>query len=66
MMSDGGLCPVQEFQGFKAVLSGPAGGVVGYASTTFGNGGNKKPVIGFDMVREQERELSGGSFIIGM
>lgn len=50
MMSDGGLCPVQEFQGFKAVLSGPAGGVVGYAMTTY-NKETKKPVIGFDMVR---------------
>lgn len=33
MKSDGGLSPVDSFQGFQAVLSGPAGGVVGYAMT---------------------------------
>ncbi|RCI04875.1 hypothetical protein CU098_000060 [Rhizopus stolonifer] len=45
MQSDGGLVPVSHFSGFKAILSGPAGGVVGYALTTY----NKVPVIGFDM-----------------
>lgn len=25
MMSDGGLCPVHQFRGFRAILSGPAG-----------------------------------------
>lgn len=44
MMSNGGLCPVDKFTGFKAVLSGPAGGVVG-VSHTYKN----QPVIGFDM-----------------
>lgn len=34
-----------RFHGSRAVLSGPAGGVVGYALTTPG----KHPVIGFDM-----------------
>lgn len=34
-----------RFNGSRAVLSGPAGGVVGYAMTTPGT----KPVIGFDM-----------------
>lgn len=34
-----------RFHGSRAVLSGPAGGVVGYALTTPGN----QPVIGFDM-----------------
>jgi hypothetical protein len=35
MQSDGGLASVQRFFGFRAILSGPAGGVVGYAQTTF-------------------------------
>lgn len=48
MMSDGGLCPMQQFDGFKSILSGPAGGVVGYAMTTYSKV-TKKPVIGFDM-----------------
>jgi len=30
MQSDGGLAPVEKFSGFQAILSGPAGGVVGY------------------------------------
>lgn len=30
MQSDGGLASVDRFSGFKAILSGPAGGVVGY------------------------------------
>lgn len=47
MQSDGGLAPVNNFSGFKAILSGPAGGVVGYAMTSYVKGG--KPVIGFDM-----------------
>ena len=34
MQSDGGLTPVSGFSGHRAVLSGPAGGVVGYAMTT--------------------------------
>ncbi|KAI9280751.1 Hydantoinase B/oxoprolinase-domain-containing protein [Sporodiniella umbellata] len=45
MQSDGGLVPVNNFSGFRAILSGPAGGVVGYALTSY----NKVPVIGFDM-----------------
>ncbi|EPB92360.1 5-oxoprolinase (ATP-hydrolysing) [Mucor circinelloides 1006PhL] len=48
MQSDGGLVPVSNFSGFKAILSGPAGGVVGYALTTFDKHA-KVPVIGFDM-----------------
>ena len=48
MQSDGGLTPMTNFNGSRAILSGPAGGVVGYARTTFG-GENKRPVIGFDM-----------------
>ena len=33
--SDGGLARMDQFSGFRAVLSGPAGGVVGYSRTTF-------------------------------
>eukprot|EP01080_Neovahlkampfia_damariscottae_P008929 gene8929-878_t len=48
MQSDGGLAPSNQFTGYKAILSGPAGGVVGYSETAY----NKKEqvaVIGFDM-----------------
>lgn len=46
MQSDGGLTTSSKFCGLKAVLSGPAGGVVGYARTSFDN---TAPVLGFDM-----------------
>jgi 5-oxoprolinase (ATP-hydrolysing) len=46
MKSDGGLAPVTDFGGHQAILSGPAGGVVGYAKTAYKKG---VPVIGFDM-----------------
>ncbi|KAH7672720.1 5-oxoprolinase (ATP-hydrolyzing) protein [Dioscorea alata] len=48
MQSDGGLAPEQRFSGHKAVLSGPAGGVVGYSQTLF-ELETTKPLIGFDM-----------------
>ena len=48
MQSDGGLTRADDFTGSRAILSGPAGGVVGYAMTTY-NRTAKKPVIGFDM-----------------
>ena len=48
MQSDGGLSPAEDFTGSRAILSGPAGGVVGYAMTTYSRE-TKKPVIGFDM-----------------
>ncbi|XP_056155592.1 5-oxoprolinase isoform X2 [Lampris incognitus] len=48
MQSDGGLTPMEQFCGSRAVLSGPAGGVVGYAITSYSQK-EKKPVIGFDM-----------------
>ncbi len=48
MQSDGGLSPAEDFTGSRAILSGPAGGVVGYAMTTY-NRKTKQPVIGFDM-----------------
>ncbi|CAL8463366.1 g2900 [Coccomyxa elongata] len=51
MQSDGGLSPVSSFCGHKAVLSGPAGGYVGYALTTQWEGQQaaKLQMIGFDM-----------------
>ena len=64
MQSDGGLAPASRFSGHLAILSGPAGGYVGYARTTrWGKRDSKvrrcgtktmvKPspdqVIGFDM-----------------
>ena len=55
MQSDGGLAPLDKFTGSKAILSGPAGGVVGYSTTSMasqkeGDADAKlMPVIGFDM-----------------
>ena len=49
MRSDGGLTPVESFFGSRAVLSGPAGGVVGYAKATFDRLDVKQACIGFDM-----------------
>lgn len=46
MQSDGGLSSAQNFCGLKAILSGPAGGVVGYARTSFEG---ERPILGFDM-----------------
>ena len=40
---------VKGFSGLRAILSGPAGGVVGYALTSYDNEVGI-PVIGFDMV----------------
>ena len=48
MQSDGGLVDVGLFSGLRAILSGPAGGVVGYALTSY-DANTKTPVIGFDM-----------------
>lgn len=47
MMSSGGLTAAERFQGKDAILSGPAGGVVGMAQTGSLAGFDK--VIGFDM-----------------
>lgn len=54
MQSDGGLVDVDIFSGLKAILSGPAGGVVGYALTSY-DPETKIPVIGFDMVSDTQR-----------
>jgi 5-oxoprolinase (ATP-hydrolysing) len=47
MMSSGGLTAAQLFQGKDAILSGPAGGVVGMAET--GREAGFAHLIGFDM-----------------
>jgi 5-oxoprolinase (ATP-hydrolysing) len=47
MMSSGGLTAAELFQGKDAILSGPAGGVVGMAETGREAGFNR--LIGFDM-----------------
>jgi 5-oxoprolinase (ATP-hydrolysing) len=47
MQSSGGLTDAHAFQGKDAILSGPAGGIVGMARTAALAGHNK--VIGFDM-----------------
>lgn len=61
MQSSGGLADARHFQGKDAILSGPAGGIVGMARTAqlaFGNGAARSDgaaqrvhagVIGFDM-----------------
>ncbi|GKZ76276.1 hypothetical protein AnigIFM56816_005255 [Aspergillus niger] len=48
MQSDGGLVSHNHFSGLRGILSGPAGGVVGYAQTTYDEA-SKIPVVGFDM-----------------
>ncbi|MCD6526139.1 MAG: hydantoinase B/oxoprolinase family protein, partial [Desulfuromonas sp.] len=48
MASDGGLVSADTFNGSRALLSGPAGGVVGYAQTCR-RVLPQMPVIGFDM-----------------
>ncbi|TKY89552.1 hypothetical protein EX895_001337 [Sporisorium graminicola] len=48
MMSDGGLTSVDHFSGLKSIISGPAGGVVGMALTSYDKD-DKRPIIGFDM-----------------
>ncbi|TWB51496.1 hydantoinase B/oxoprolinase family protein [Nitrospirillum viridazoti] len=47
MQSNGGLVDARSFQGKDAVLSGPAGGIVGMVSTAVEAGFDR--VIGFDM-----------------
>lgn len=48
MGSDGGLVDADRFSGLKSILSGPAGGVVGYALTSWDEK-VKTPVIGLDV-----------------
>lgn len=46
--SDGGLTSFKKFTGLRAILSGPAGGVVGMAKTCWDKA-DGTPVLGFDM-----------------
>jgi 5-oxoprolinase (ATP-hydrolysing) len=46
--SDGGLTSFKKFTGLRAILSGPAGGVVGMAKTCW-DAEDGTPVLGFDM-----------------
>ncbi|KAK4687418.1 5-oxoprolinase (ATP-hydrolyzing), partial [Tremellales sp. Uapishka_1] len=48
MQSDGGLCTWDNFSGLRAILSGPAGGVVGYSQTCY-DGEAGRPLIAVDM-----------------
>ncbi|KAG5730187.1 hypothetical protein E4T56_gene11688 [Termitomyces sp. T112] len=48
MGSDGGLVDLDNFSGLKSILSGPAGGVVGYALTSW-DSKEKHPIIGLDV-----------------
>lgn len=48
MQSDGGLVHPSKLSGLRALLSGPAGGVIGYARTCY-TAQNPKAVVGFDM-----------------
>ncbi|CDR40053.1 CYFA0S04e02608g1_1 [Cyberlindnera fabianii] len=48
MKSDGGLVDASKFSGLSAILSGPAGGVVGYSATCY-DPKNQIGLIGFDM-----------------
>src|SRR5437762_1790146 len=47
MQSNGGLAEATAFRGKDAILSGPAGGVVGMVAASAGHGAGK--LIGFDM-----------------
>lgn len=49
MSSDGGLRQAQSFTGNAALISGPAGGVVGVARSCY-DVNDPKALIGFDMV----------------
>ncbi|KAJ9093804.1 hypothetical protein QFC19_008181 [Naganishia cerealis] len=48
MGSDGGLLDLSNFSGLKAILSGPAGGVVGFSLTSWDTA-RRDPIIGFDV-----------------
>ncbi len=48
MQSDGGLVTPKKVRGSHSILSGPAGGIIGYAKTLY-NSKQPTPIIGFDM-----------------
>ena len=56
MKSDGGLTGAARFAGKDAILSGPAGGIVGMVRTSLAAGYDK--IIGFDMGRHVDRRVS--------
>lgn len=60
--SDGGLTSFKKFTGLRAILSGPAGGVVGMAKTCW-DAEDGTPVLGFDMGgTSTDVSRYGGSF----
>ncbi|KAI1336859.1 Hydantoinase B/oxoprolinase-domain-containing protein [Xylariaceae sp. FL0016] len=60
MQSDGGLVSHKTFSGLRGILSGPAGGVVGHARTSYDG---KSPIVGFDMGgTSTDVSRYGGSF----
>ncbi|KAI1657593.1 Hydantoinase B/oxoprolinase-domain-containing protein [Daldinia decipiens] len=60
MQSNGGLVSHKNFNGLKGILSGPAGGVVGHARTSFDG---TSPIVGFDMGgTSTDVSRYGGSF----
>ncbi|SJL03555.1 related to 5-oxo-L-prolinase [Armillaria ostoyae] len=48
MQSGGGLCNWKNFSGLRAVLSGPAGGVIGYSKTCY-DANDATPLVSVDM-----------------
>ncbi|WRT68163.1 uncharacterized protein IL334_005138 [Kwoniella shivajii] len=48
MQSDGGLCTWNNFSGLRAILSGPAGGVIGFTKTCYDET-DAIPLIGCDI-----------------
>lgn len=48
MQSDGGLVDFRHFSGLRAILSGPAAGVVGFSATSW-DPEARVPIIGLDM-----------------
>lgn len=49
MCSDGGLTRFDLFTGARAILSGPAAGVVGYSKTCFKTASERRPILAVDM-----------------
>ncbi|KAI3380259.1 hypothetical protein SNEBB_010636 [Seison nebaliae] len=49
MQSNGGLTNANQFRGSNSILSGPAGGYVGYSKSINQHYGNEMSSVGFDM-----------------
>ena len=58
MQSDGGLAHVQDFSGHKAILSGPAGGYVGYANLTRWDGAPSHLQVGLACMSHAKKGCS--------